>query len=86
MKENQENEKKYDISKSNFFANIPDNNDNQQKNEINEAKNLSLDNINTPMPNSQNINNINNMAHPSYQDNYFPPQNYYNQYQYQNQW
>ena len=85
MKENQENEKKYDISKSNFFANIPDNNDNQQKNEINEAKNLSLDNINTPMPNSQNINNINNMAHPSYQDNYFPPQNYYNQYQYQNQ-
>ena len=41
MKENQENEKKYDISKSNFFANIPDNNDNQQKNEINEAKNLS---------------------------------------------
>ena len=85
MKENQENEKKYDISKSNFFANIPDNNDNQQKNEINEAKNLSLDNINTPMPNSQNINNINNMAHPSYQDNYFPPQNYYDQYQYQNQ-
>ena len=85
MKENQENEKKYDISKSNFFANIPDNNDNQQKNEINEAKNLSLDNINTPMPNSQNINNINNMAHPSYQDNYFPPQNYCNQYQYQNQ-
>ena len=85
MKENQENEKKYDISKSNFFANIPDNNDNQQKNEINEAKNLSLDNINTPMPNSQNINNINNMAHPSYQDNYFPPQNYYNQYKYQNQ-
>ena len=85
MKENQENEKKYDISKSNFFANIPDNNDNQQKNEINEAKNLSLDNINTPMPNSQNINNINNMAHPSYQDNYFPPQNYYNQHQYQNQ-
>ena len=85
MKENQENEKKYDISKSNFFANIPDNNDNQQKNEINEAKNFSLDNINTPMPNSQNINNINNMAHPSYQDNYFPPQNYYNQYQYQNQ-
>ena len=85
MKENQENEKKYDISKSNFFANIPDNNINQQKNQINEAKNLSLDNINTPMPNSQNINNINNMAHPSYQDNYFPPQNYYNQYQYQNQ-
>ena len=85
MKENQENEKKYDISKSNFFANIPDNNDNQQKTEINEEKNLSLDNINTPMPNSQNINNINNMAHPSYQDNYFPPQNYYNQYQYQNQ-
>ena len=85
MKENQENEKKYDISKSNFFANIPDNNNNQQKTEINEEKNLSLDNINTPMPNSQNINNINNMAHPSYQDNYFPPQNYYNQYQYQNQ-
>ena len=82
MKENQENEKKYDISKSNFFANIPDNNENQEKT-VN--KNLSLDNINTTSQNSQNINNINNITHPSYQDNYFPPQNYYNQYQYQNQ-
>ena len=82
MKENQENEKKYDISKSNFFANIPDNNENQEKTD---NKNLSLDNINTTSQNSQNINNINNITHPSYQDNYFPPQNYYNQYQYQNQ-
>ena len=85
MKEKEENEKKYDISKSNFFANIPDNNENQEKTD---NKNLSLDNINTPSQNSQNINNINNInniTHPSYQDNYFPPQNYYNQYQYQNQ-
>ena len=82
MKENQENEKKYDISKSNFFANIPDNNENQEKTD---NKNLSLDNINTTSQNSQNINNIKNITHPSYQDNYFPPQNYYNQYQYQNQ-
>ena len=82
MKEKEENEKKYDISKSNFFANIPDNNENQEKTD---NKNLSLDNINAPSQNSQNINNINNITHPSYQDNYFPPQNYYNQYQYQNQ-
>ena len=82
MKEKEENEKKYDISKSNFFANIPDNNENQEKTD---NKNLSLDNINTTSQNSQNINNINNITHPSYQDNYFPPQNYYNQYQYQNQ-
>ena len=82
MKEKEENEKKYDISKSNFFANIPDNNENQEKTD---NKNLSLDNINTTYQNSQNINNINNITHPSYQDNYFPPQNYYNQYQYQNQ-
>ena len=82
MKEKEENEKKYDISKSNFFANIPDNNENQEKTD---NKNLSLDNINTTSQNSQNINNIKNITHPSYQDNYFPPQNYYNQYQYQNQ-
>ena len=82
MKEKEENEKKYDISKSNFFANIPDNNENQEKTD---NKNLSLDNINTTSQNSQNINNINNITHPSYQDNYFPPKNYYNQYQYQNQ-
>ena len=81
MKEKEENEKKYDISKSNFFANIPDNSKNQEKTD---NKNLSLDNINTTSQNSQNINNINNITHPSYQDNYFPPQNYYNQYQYQN--
>ena len=80
MKEKEENEKTYDISKSNFFANIPDNNDNQPKPEV---KNLSLDNINTTSQNSQNINNINNVPYQPYQDNYFPPQNYYNQYQYQ---
>ena len=82
MKEKEENEKRYDISKPNFFTNIPDNSKNQEKTD---NKNLSLDNINTTYQNSQNINNINNITHPSYQDNYFPPQNYYNQYQYQNQ-
>ena len=79
MKEKNENEngKKYDISKSNFFANIPEINNNdtnnniiQQKNEINSINNgnLSLDSLNTPHPNSQNnintytnINNINNI-------------------------
>ena len=79
MKEKTENEngKKYDISKSNFFANIPEiNNDNtndnsnninniQQNNEINSINkgNLSLDSLNTPHPNSQNnINSLNSLS------------------------
>ena len=73
MKEKNENEngKKYDISKSNFFANIPEINNNdtnnnniQQKTEINSINNgnLSLDSLNTPHPNSQNsINNYTNI-------------------------
>lgn len=82
MKEKEENEKKYDISKSNFFTNIPDNTDNQPKSEI---KIQSVDNINTSLQNSQNINNINNPTQQYYQYNYFPPQNYYNHYPYQSQ-
>ena len=42
------NEKKYDISKSNFFANIPEKNDNEIKNEINEQPPQT---IQTPLSN-----------------------------------
>ena len=70
------NEKKYDISKSNFFANIPEKDENEPKNEI---KDNSYQLISTPMSNmnpqipqsnfsnlniinnNNNINNINNI-------------------------
>jgi len=70
------NEKKYDISKSNFFANIPEKDENEPKNEI---KDNSFQLISTPMSNmnpqipqsnfsnlniinnNNNINNINNI-------------------------
>ena len=104
-KNENENEKKYDISKSNFFANIPESNISQQKNEI---KTQTMEILNTPDKNTQNINisNINNInnannitnnntnkiTNSSYQNNYFPPENYYSNYlnnqmnnQYQNQ-
>ena len=94
----EKNEKKYDISKSNFFANIPENNDIQNKSEI---KNESIENLNTPISNNinpqysqnnyiSNINNINNINNIS-NSNFYPPQsypNFYSQYpmnsQYQN--
>ena len=59
-KNENENEKKYDISKSNFFANIPESNISQQKNEI---KTQTMEILNTPDKNTQNINisNINNI-------------------------
>ena len=96
-KNENENEKKYDISKSNFFANIPESNISQQKNEI---KTQTMEILNTPDKNTQNINisninninNANNITNSSYQNNYFPPENYYSNYlnnqmnnQYQNQ-
>ena len=79
------NEKKYDISKSNFFANIPENNDIQSKSEIKEE---SIENLNTPISNNinpqisqnnyiSNINNINNINNIS-NSNFYPPQNYSN--------
>ena len=70
------NEKKYDISKSNFFANVPEKDDNEPKNEI---KDNSTELISTPISNmnpqfsqnnfsnlniinkNNNINNINNI-------------------------
>ena len=58
------NENKYDISKSNFFANIPEKNDNKPKNEI---KDVSSQIISTPLSNMNpqisptNFSNINNM-------------------------
>ena len=94
----EKNEKKYDISKSNFFASIPENNDIQNKSEI---KNESIENLNTPISNNinpqysqnnyiSNINNINNINNIS-NSNFYPPQsypNFYSQYpmnsQYQN--
>ena len=104
-KNENENEKKYDISKSNFFANIPESNISQQKNEI---KTQTMEILNTPDKNTENINisninninnannitnnNTNNITNSSYQNNYFPPENYYSNYlnnqmnnQYQNQ-
>ena len=104
-KNENENEKKYDISKSNFFANIPESNISQQKKEI---KTQTMEILNTPDKNTQNINisninninnannitnnNTNNITNSSYQNNYFPPENYYSNYlnnqmnnQYQNQ-
>ena len=104
-KNENENEKKYDISKSNFFANIPESNISQQKNEM---KTQTMEILNTPDKNTQNINisninninnannitnnNTNNITNSSYQNNYFPPENYYSNYlnnqmnnQYQNQ-
>ena len=92
-KNENENEKKYDISKSNFFANIPESNISQQKNEI---KTQTMEILNTPDKNTQNINisninninnannitnnNTNNITNSSYQNNYFPPENYYSNY------
>ena len=83
----EKNEKKYDISKSNFFANIPENNDIQNKSEI---KNESIENLNTPISNNinpqysqnnyiSNINNINNINNIS-NSNFYPPQSYPNFY------
>ena len=71
------NEKKYDISKSNFFANIPEKNDNEIKNEINEQPpqiiQTPLSNMNpqfsqnaisfnNQINNNSNINTINNIS------------------------
>ena len=71
------NEKKYDISKSNFFANIPEKNDNEIKNEINEQPpqtiQTPLSNMNPQLSqntisfsnqinNNSNINTINNIS------------------------
>ena len=84
------NEKKYDISKSNFFANIPEKNDDEKKNEI---KGQSPQIIQTPLSNmnpqipqnsfsfNNNINNNNNItnipnSNISYANsNFFPSQN-----------
>ena len=71
------NEKKYDISKSNFFANIPEKNDSEIKNEINEQPpqtiQTPLSNMNPQLSqntisfsnqinNNSNINTINNIS------------------------
>ena len=63
------NEKKYDISKSNFFANIPEKNEDEKKNEIKEQSpqqiqtplsNMNLQNPQNTISFTNNINNINN--------------------------
>ena len=71
------NEKKYDISKSNFFANIPEKNDNEIKNEINEQPPQTIQtplsnmnpqfsqnaiSFNNQINNNSNINTINNTS------------------------
>ena len=71
------NEKKYDISKSNFFANIPEKNDSEIKNEINEQPPQTIQtplsnmnpqfsqnaiSFNNQINNNSNINTINNIS------------------------
>ena len=66
MENSKENESKYDISKSNFFANIPENQDNEPKNEIKEksldltSTPISSKNPQLPQNNFSNFNNFNN--------------------------
>ena len=71
MDNQNQNQNKYDITKSNFFSNISDSNDKKDNQEIKNPNNI---NINAPISNmnSQNysINNIN----PVPQSNFFPPQ------------
>ena len=67
--QNQNNQNKYDISKSNFFANIPDSNDKKNEKEI---KPQVLSNINTPILNQSNF-FPNSNSSPQYSS--FPPQN-----------
>ena len=70
------NEKKYDISKSNFFANLPEKEENEPKNEIKDNSfqliSTPISNMNPQIPqnnfsnlniinNNNNINNINNI-------------------------
>ena len=83
------NEKKYDISKSNFFANIPEKDDEEKKNEIKEQSpqiiQTPLSNMNPQIPqnsfsynnniNNNNINNIPNANIPYANSNFFPSQN-----------
>ena len=67
--QNQNTQNKYDISKSNFFANIPDSNDKKNEKEI---KPQVLSNINTPILNQSNF-FPNSNSSPQY--NSYPPQN-----------
>ena len=67
--QNQNTQNKYDISKSNFFANIPDSNDKKNEKEI---KPQGSSNINTPILNQSNF-FPNSNSSPQY--NSFPPQN-----------
>ena len=84
------NEKKYDISKSNFFANIPEKNDDEKKNEIKEQSpqiiQTPLSNMNPQIPqnsfsfnnninNNNNSNNIPNSNISYANSNFFPSQN-----------
>ena len=83
------NEKKYDISKSNFFANIPEKKDEEKKNEINQQPpqiiQTPLSNMNPQIPqnsfsynnniNNNNINNIPNSNLSYANSNFFPSQN-----------
>ena len=75
MDNQNQNQNKYDISKSNFFSNISDSNDKKDNQEIKNPNNI---NINVPISNisSQNssINNINTNINAVNQSNFFPPQ------------
>lgn len=72
MDNQNQNQNKYDISKSNFFSNISDSNDKKDNQEIKNPNNI---NINVPISNisSQNssINNINTNINAVNQSNFF---------------
>ena len=67
-----QNQNKYDISKSNFFSNISDSNDKKDNQEIKRPNDI---NLNIPISNigtqSNSFNNISSIP----QNNFYPPQN-----------
>ena len=93
MENSKESESKYDISKSNFFANIPEKDENEPKNEIKE-KTLELNSTPISSKNQQlpqnnfsnfnnnninpNINNINNINNLNYANNTYNNPSYMN--------
>ena len=89
MENSKENESKYDISKSNFFANIPENQDNEPKNEIKEktldlsSTPISSKNQQIPQNNLNNFSNFNNfnnnnINNPNYSNNIYNNPSYIN--------
>jgi len=72
MDNQNQNQNKYDISKSNFFSNISDSND---KKDNQENKNQNNINLNVPISNMASQSNSNNNINPVPQYNFYQPQN-----------